>query len=92
MPLTEEQKNLIVQDFIDIFQARYGEGWRSKLTTNLRPSPIQQIAEQRGVKVSDVRKIRSQLLAVGRIVTFMHTLTEPLPNHAYSLPLEWSTQ
>ena len=91
MPLTEEIRDLILQDLIDIFQARFGEEWRSKLTTNLRPSPIQQIAEQRGVTVADVKKVRSQLLAVGQIYHIIHTMTQPLPNSNsnYSDMIEW---
>jgi hypothetical protein len=78
MTLTDEQRDVILQDFLDIFQAKYGENWRSKLTTNLRPSPIHQIAEQRGVKVSDVKKVRSQLLAVGQLFLLFSTMTQPL--------------
>ncbi len=78
MPLSEEQRDLILQDLIDIFQARYGDQWRAKLTTNLKPSPIHQIAEQRGVSVSDVKKVRSQLLAVGQIFHIISTMTAPL--------------
>lgn len=78
MPLSPELRDVILQDFLDIFQARFGDEWRSKLTTNLRPSPIQQIAEQRGVKVSDVKKVRSQLLAVGQLVQLINMMTQPV--------------
>jgi hypothetical protein len=78
MPLSDEQRDIILQDLIDIFQARYGEGWRFKLTTNLKPSPIHQIAEQRGVTVADVKKVRSQLLAIGQIFHIVHTMTTPI--------------
>lgn len=78
MPLSDEQRDIILQDFLDIFQAKYGDNWRAKLTTNLRPSPIQQIAEQRGVKVSDVKKVRSQLLAVGQLFLIISTMTQPI--------------
>lgn len=78
MPLSDEQRDIILQDFLDIFQAKYGDQWRAKLTTNLRPSPIQQIAEQRGVKVSDVKKVRSQLLAVGQLFLIISTMTQPI--------------
>ena len=78
MPLTPEVRDVILQDFLGIFQARFGDEWRSKLTTNLRPSPIQQIAEQRGVKVSDVKKVRSQLLAVGQLVQLINMMTQPV--------------
>ena len=84
MVLTNELRDLICQDFLDIFQERYGDEWRAKLTTNLRPSPIHQIAEQRGVSVSDVRKVRSQILLGGRLLQWYTSLTEPLPP-TYSL-------
>ena len=78
MVLTNEIRDAILQDFLDIFQARYGEDWRMKLTTNLRPSPIQQIAEQRGVSVSDVKKVRSQLMAMGLLFSVVRNMTEPI--------------
>ena len=78
MPLSEEQRDVILQDLIDIFQARYGEEWRFKLTSNLKPSPIHQIAEQRGVTVAEVKKVRSQLLAIGQIFHIVRTMTTPL--------------
>ena len=80
MPLSDEVRDVIIQDFLDIFQARYGKEWRSKLTGNLRPSPIYQIAEQRGVSVSDVRKVRSQILAVAQLINL---LTAPLPSDPF---------
>ncbi len=80
MVLTNETRDVIIQDFVDIFQARYGPEWRAKLTTNLRPSPIHQIAEQRGVSVSDVRKVRSQLVAMGLLFSIVQTMSEPLPS------------
>ena len=79
MPLTDEQRDIIMQDLIDIFKARYGDEWRIKLTTNLKPSPLAQIAEQRGVKITDVRKVRSQLLLGGRLLQWYTTLLEPVP-------------
>jgi hypothetical protein len=79
MPLSDELRDLIIQDFLDIFQARYGKEWRSKLTTNLRPSPIYQIAEQRGVSVSDVKKVRSQILNIGHFVNLLLTPIETPP-------------
>lgn len=89
MTLTEEQRDCILQDFLDIFQAKYGEHWREKLTSNLRPSPIHQIAEQRGVKVSDVKKVRSQLLAVGQLVHLFSTLTQPLEPSSQPFELQF---
>lgn len=82
MPLSEEQRDIILQDLIDIFQARYGEEWRFKLTSNLKPSPIHQIAEQRGVTVAEVKKVRSQLLAIGEIFHIVRTMTTPLPSES----------
>lgn len=78
MAIPDELRDLVIQDFIDVFQSRYGDNWRSKLTTNLRPSPIHQIAEQRGVRVSIVKKIRSQLVAMGLLYEVIHTMTQPL--------------
>lgn len=79
MPLSEEQRDIILQDLIDIFQSRYGDEWRAKLTTNLKPSPLQQIAEQRGVKINQVKKVRSQLLAVGQVFQVISTMTATYP-------------
>lgn len=78
MAIPDELRDLVIQDFIDVFQSRYGDNWRSKLTTNLRPSPIHQIAEQRGVRVSIVKKIRSQLVAMGLLYQVMQTIHQPL--------------
>lgn len=79
MTLSDDLRDQIIQDFFDIFQAKYGSEWRSKLTTNLRPSPIYQIAEQRGVSVSDVKKVRSQILAVAHFINLFNVClpTEP---------------
>ncbi len=71
MPLSEELRDTIIQDFLDIFQARYGDEWKTKLSTHLRPSPIKQIAEQRGVSIADVKRVRSQLIAMGQIVSIL---------------------
>jgi hypothetical protein len=87
MTLSDDLRDLIIQDFFDIFQARYGKEWRSKLTTNLRPSPIYQIAEQRGVSVTDVKKVRSQILAVAH---FINVFTDPFISQTPNL--EYSTQ
>jgi hypothetical protein len=92
MPLSEELRNGILQDFIEAFEAKYGDAWRFKLTTNLRPSPIYHIAQQRGVKVSDVRKVRSQLLAIGHMILFLELLTQPLPIHDPTLLPQWLIQ
>ena len=85
MPLSDEIRDLIIQDFLDIFQARYGSEWRSKLTGSLRPSPIYQIAEQRGVSITEVKKIRSQILAVAQLI---NVLTAPIPTDTYMFGLE----
>jgi hypothetical protein len=79
MVLTNELRDLICQDFIDILKANYGEHWKEKLTAKLTPSPIQQIAEQRGVSISDVRKVRRQVLLGGRLLQWYTSLLEPLP-------------
>jgi hypothetical protein len=78
MPLTQELRDIILQDFLDILQARYGDKWKTKLTTNIRPSPIRQIAEQRGVPISDVKKVRSQLMAMGQLVELFTMMTQPI--------------
>ena len=75
--LSQEKKDQIAQDFIDIFQTRYGPSWQSMLTKKLTPSPVYQIAEQRDVSVSTVRKIRTQLLATGHILLFIKLISEP---------------
>jgi hypothetical protein len=78
MPLTQELRDIILQDFLDILQARYGDNWKTKLTSNMRPSPIRQIAEQRGVPISDVKKVRSQLMAMGQLVELFTMMTQPI--------------
>jgi len=88
MVLTDEMRDLICQDLLDIFKARYGDQWKEKLTTNLRPSPFRQIAEQRGVSLSDVRKVRSQVLLGGRLIQFYTTLLEPLPSSTGTILLQ----
>lgn len=84
MPLSEEMRDRIIQDFLDIFKARYGDEWKTKLATNLRPSPIKQIAEQRGVSVSDVKRVRSQLVAMGQIVSIFTLLTQPIGSNTFT--------
>lgn len=79
MPLSPELRDIILQDFLDILQARYGDEWKKKLTSNFRPSPIRQIAEQRGVTISDVKKVRSQLMAMGQLVEIFSIMTQPIP-------------
>jgi len=77
MPLSPELRDTIIQDFLDVFQAQYGENWKSKLTANLRPSPIRQIAEQRGATVTDVRKVRRQLVALGQLINSLQIIMQP---------------
>lgn len=79
MPLTEEQESQILEDFLVIFYDKYGARWREHLTTNLRPSPIHQIAEQRGVTVSDVKKVRAKLLRMGLLFQVFQTTLEQMP-------------
>jgi hypothetical protein len=78
MPLSPELRDVIIQDFLDIFQARYGETWKSKLTANLRPSPIRQIAEQRGATITDVKKVRRQLVALGQVINSLQMILQPI--------------
>jgi hypothetical protein len=65
MVLTYDQSVAIQEDFLAIFKERYGDAWRESLTKQLRPSPIPALAEQRGVSIADVRKIRSQMRVLG---------------------------
>lgn len=74
MVLTEEQSKEIQEDLLIAFQQRYGEAWREHLTKQLRPSPLSQIADQRGVPIADVRKIRSQLRVLGQFFELYQTL------------------
>lgn len=76
MVLTEEQSRLIQEDLLLVFQQRYGEAWRENLTKQLRPSPLSQIAEQRGVSLREVRKLRSQFLVLGQFFELYKTLIE----------------
>jgi hypothetical protein len=78
MPITEDQRNLIRDDLITAFQLRFGDEWPYKMTTNLRPSPISAIAQERQVSVSEVRKIRSQLLRLGIFFSAMKQANEQL--------------
>ena len=72
--IPEEQRDEIIKDFINIFQAHYGEEWKRKLMAPLKPSPIYQIAKERGVNVSEVRKIRSQLIVCGQFIELYMSL------------------
>jgi hypothetical protein len=91
MPLSEEQRRLIIKDFMEAFQLRYGEDWIYNLTKSLRPSPIPHIAQKYGVKVSQVRKIRQQFIALGHLVQLQYLLTTPIPTHTTDVLLvpEW---
>ena len=79
MPLTDEKEAQILEDFLTIFYDKYGAEWRNHLSTNLRPSPIRQIAEQRGVTVSDVRKVRTKLLRIGLLFEALQSSYEIYP-------------
>lgn len=81
MPLSEEKHAEILADLIGVFQARYGDQWRTKLRGNLKPSPLSQIAEQRGVTVTQVKQVRSQLLRVGLVFAAVEAAyAEALPS------------
>ncbi len=71
MPITEEQRAQIISDLIAVFQERFGNEWIRKLNTNLRPSPVEEIAERRGVSLHEVRKARSSLLHLGILLEGM---------------------
>ncbi len=75
--LTEEQRDQIIKDFIDVFQLYYGEEWKRKLTSPLKPSPILQIAHQRQVSIAEVRKIRSQIILCGQFIELYMSLISP---------------
>ena len=74
MVLTEDQSKTIQEDLLNVFQQRYGESWRDHLTKHLRPSPLAQIAEQRGVPLADVRRVRSQFSVLGQFFELYKTL------------------
>jgi hypothetical protein len=94
MPFSEEKHAQILSDLISVFQARYGDAWRTKLRRNLKPSPLQDIAEQRGVSLTQVRKVRSQLLRVGMVfeaveAAYSESLTQPqLGESQVQLPIQ----
>lgn len=79
MALSEEQRHLIIKDFMEAFRQRYEEEWIYHLTKPLRPSPIRHIAEKHDVKISQVRKIRQQFIALGHLVQLQYLLTTPIP-------------
>ena len=72
MPISQEQQQLILQDFVEIFQARYGEMWSTKLTSNLRPSPILRMAQKHNVPVSEIKAIRHKLTIMGMMFRAMY--------------------
>ena len=77
--LSEHQRKLVIQDFIDILKEKYGEEWIYHLTQKITPSPIAAIAEERDVKVFHVKQIRRQIKVVGQYIELIHSLIDPLP-------------
>ena len=75
--LTDEQRDQIINDFINVFQSQYGDTWKQKLTAPLKPSPIYQIAQERGVKISEVRRIRRQFILCGEFIEMYMSLINP---------------
>lgn len=84
MVLSEETRNLIIQDFKNIFREKYGEDWPSKLSANLRPCPNAQIANLRGVTLSDVRKVRSDLLKIGMFLNVFQSSLQAAEQELHS--------
>ena len=78
MPLTTEQRHLIIKEFIEAFQQKYGEDWIYHLSQNLRPSPIRHIAQKYNVKISHVRQIRQQFIAIGNLFLLQAMLIQPI--------------
>ena len=68
MPLTEDQRIQIRDDLISVFQSKYGDDWVNQLIHPLRPSPLKQIAKDRGVPVCEVKRVRKQLLSLGLVL------------------------
>lgn len=89
MPLTEEQRYLILKDFIEAFQQKYGEDWIYNLTRSLRPSPIRHISQKYGVRISEVKKIRQQFMTLGHIFELQYLLVAPIPVTDVALVPEW---
>jgi hypothetical protein len=77
--ISQDQRYLVFQDFVDIFKEKYGEEWMYFMSQKLIPSPIQSIAEHRGVNVFQVKRIRRQLKVIGQYFELIRSLYEPLP-------------
>jgi hypothetical protein len=77
--LSQEQRDLVLQDFVACFKETYGEGWMLKLAANLTPSPIERIAAERGLKVYQVKQVRRQIKVIGQYIELMKLLVEPSP-------------
>jgi hypothetical protein len=86
--LSQEQRDLVLQDFVTIFKETYGEEWMLKLSANLTPSPIASIAADRGLKLYQVKQIRRQIKVVGQYIELMRSLFEPVPVTFYNFNYE----
>jgi hypothetical protein len=87
--ISEEQRNLVLQDFVTIFKETYGDEWMLKLSANLTPSPIPRIAAERGVKLYQVKQIRRQFKVVGHYIEVLKSLFEPIPVTLYTFEFNY---
>lgn len=78
MRLTQIQRLHITDEFVHAFQIRYGIQWQKKLSSPLRPSPIDDIARKCKVSKNQVRKIRKELSILGQLMQILETLSQPL--------------
>jgi hypothetical protein len=56
---------LIFKDLIYAFQSKFGEEWYKHLHTNLKPSPLKEIAIAHGVSLHRVKQHRTKLMTLG---------------------------
>lgn len=90
MVLSEAQRNLVLQDFLDIFQQIYGDQWMYGLSGRLTPSPNKRIAKERAVKLYHVKRIRAQLKVIGYYFELLRSLSSPIPLSTYQPILDES--
>lgn len=87
MRITQAQRLEIIEDFIEIFQIRFGPQWQNHLTSPLRPSPIKEIAKNHRVSVNQIRKIRMELFTLGQMMSVLNTLVQPIVDEPlYTFP------
>ncbi len=78
MRITQAQRFEIIEDFIQIFQIRYGPQWQDHLTSPLKPSPMKEMAKKHHVSVNQIRKIRMELFILGQLMGILNTLVQPI--------------